>query len=113
MIISLDYSYQLHRIFTFTCSTFEFRWIKEEYDNPEVFITENGWSDKGELEDLGRIKYLHDHLESILEAVVNDETNLKGYTGKRVGQCERNSTQSIYFKTLFIRKHSFFSMVDH
>lgn len=64
------------------CSIFCFRWIKDEYENPEVFITENGWSDKGEMEDYGRIKYLHDHLESILEAVVNDEVNLKGYTGK-------------------------------
>lgn len=56
------------------------RWIKDEYDDPEVFITENGWSDKGELEDTGRTKYLHDHLESILNVVLSNETNLKGYT---------------------------------
>lgn len=57
------------------------RWIKEEYNNPEVFITENGWSDNGGLDDDGRIEYLHDHLEEILDVVLNDESNLKGYTG--------------------------------
>ncbi|XP_055305125.1 myrosinase 1-like [Sitodiplosis mosellana] len=56
------------------------RWIKEEYNNPEVFITENGWSDHGELDDDDRIAYLHDHLEQILDVVLSDESNLKGYT---------------------------------
>lgn len=34
-----------------------FLWLKKEYDNPPVFITENGYCDKGELEDIDRIKY--------------------------------------------------------
>ena len=46
-----------------------------------MFITENGWSDTGELEDDGRVEYLHDHLEEVLDVVLNDESNLKGYTG--------------------------------
>ena len=46
-----------------------------------MFITENGWSDAGELDDDDRIEYLHDHLENVLDVVLNDESNLKGYTG--------------------------------
>lgn len=57
------------------------RWIKSQYNNPEVMIIENGWSDNGELNDDGRIKYLHDHLEQILDAVLNDGCNLQGYSG--------------------------------
>lgn len=37
---------------------FVYSWIRTEYDNPETIITENGWSDNGELEDHGRIDYL-------------------------------------------------------
>jgi beta-glucosidase/6-phospho-beta-glucosidase/beta-galactosidase len=33
-------------------------WIAHEYNNPPVFVTENGFSDRGELEDVDRIKYL-------------------------------------------------------
>lgn len=62
--------------------SFPNRWMKKEYNNPAVFITENGWSDKGEMEDNDRIEYLHDHLHQALNAVVNDNCNLKGYTGK-------------------------------
>lgn len=32
-------------------------WIKEQYDNPPVFITENGYSDSGDLNDEKRIFY--------------------------------------------------------
>ena len=34
-----------------------FLWRKKEYNNPPVFITENGYSDLGELNDIDRIKY--------------------------------------------------------
>ncbi|XP_036317493.1 myrosinase 1-like [Rhagoletis pomonella] len=34
------------------------KWIRDNYDNVEVYITENGWSDEGELMDTGRIDYL-------------------------------------------------------
>lgn len=34
------------------------RWIRDQYNNVEVVITENGWSDGGELNDTGRINYL-------------------------------------------------------
>lgn len=57
------------------------RWIKDEYNNPDVFITENGWSDRGELEDDGRISYLRAHLNQVLDIVLEHECHLKGYTG--------------------------------
>lgn len=33
------------------------KWIKDEYNNPPVLITENGYSDHGELQDHKRINY--------------------------------------------------------
>lgn len=60
------------------CST---RWIQKQYNNPDMFILENGWSDQGELEDNDRVKYMHDHLHQIQEIVLNNECNLKGYAG--------------------------------
>ncbi|XP_055325700.1 myrosinase 1-like [Sitodiplosis mosellana] len=56
------------------------KWIKNEYNNPDVIITENGWSDKGELEDDGRIAYFHDHLQQVSNAISNDGCNVKAYT---------------------------------
>jgi beta-glucosidase/6-phospho-beta-glucosidase/beta-galactosidase len=56
------------------------RWIKKEYGNPEVWITENGWSDDGTLEDVGRIKYVRDHLTELHKAIVVDSCNVKAYT---------------------------------
>lgn len=54
-------------------------WIKNKYGNPEVLITENGFSDKGELEDEGRIKYMKDHLAAVSEAI-EAGCNVTGYT---------------------------------
>lgn len=58
------------------------RWIKDQYNNPEIIVTENGWSDEGDLVDDGRIEYLRDHLKQILNVVLNEEVNLKAYTGE-------------------------------
>lgn len=65
-----------------------FRWIKEEYNNPEVLITENGWSDAGEMKDVGRIEYLREHLKQMLDVVLDENCNLKGYTGTVVWYCQ-------------------------
>lgn len=47
-----------------------------------MIVTENGWSDNGDgLNDTGRIEYLRDHISQILNVVLNDECNIKGYTG--------------------------------
>lgn len=32
-------------------------WLKNEYNDPEIIITENGFSDIGEIEDNGRVNY--------------------------------------------------------
>lgn len=54
-------------------------WIKEHYNNPEVMITENGWSDDGEIEDLGRVEYLQLHLEALSQAI-SAGCNITAYT---------------------------------
>lgn len=54
-------------------------WIRTEYNNPEVLITENGWSDDGELNDVGRIDYLKGHLRATLDAI-NDGCNVTAHT---------------------------------
>lgn len=33
------------------------KWIKNEYDNPLVYVTENGYADNGQLNDVDRIYY--------------------------------------------------------
>lgn len=56
------------------------RWIKDEYDNPELIITEIGWADDGELNDTGRITFLRDHLKATLKAIHEDGCNVRGFT---------------------------------
>lgn len=34
-------------------------WIKREYNNPMIFVTENGYADLGELQDDSRIEYVN------------------------------------------------------
>jgi len=33
-------------------------WIAKEYNNPPIIITENGFSDRGELNDRDRVDYI-------------------------------------------------------
>lgn len=53
-------------------------WIRVNYNNPPVLVTENGVSDKGGTVDHGRVKYFNSYLEAILNAI-NDGCNVKGY----------------------------------
>ncbi|XP_068894407.1 myrosinase 1-like [Tenebrio molitor] len=55
-------------------------WISKTYDNPEIFITENGFSDTGGLEDDRRINYYKEYLSSLLEAILDDGVNVTRYT---------------------------------
>ncbi|CAO1305237.1 unnamed protein product [Diamesa hyperborea] len=55
-------------------------WMKTNYNNPPVFITENGWSDAGTLEDNGRIEYYKHHLKAVSKAIYEDKCNVIGYT---------------------------------
>lgn len=77
-----DESNQLHAIYIIKNLKYSIflSWIKDKYDNPEVIITENGWSDDGGLDDLGRIDYLKSHLQAVLDAKIRDNCNVSGYT---------------------------------
>ncbi|XP_046598494.1 myrosinase 1-like isoform X1 [Neodiprion lecontei] len=55
------------------------RQIRDYYDNPPVWITENGYSDKGELEDYDRISYFYDYLRELLIALKRDGCDIRGY----------------------------------
>lgn len=54
--------------------------IKDEYDNPAIFVTENGYSDRGALIDLPRIRYHCDYLKAMLSALYEDGCNIKAYS---------------------------------
>jgi beta-glucosidase/6-phospho-beta-glucosidase/beta-galactosidase len=56
------------------------KWIKDEYENPITLVTENGYSDEGEMEDDGRIEYFKSHLTSVSKAIKEDGCNIVGYT---------------------------------
>ncbi|XP_063932811.1 myrosinase 1-like isoform X1 [Zophobas morio] len=57
------------------------KWVKDTYNNPEIIITENGYSDAGGiLNDDRRINYIREYLSSLLEAIYDDEVNVTGYT---------------------------------
>lgn len=53
-------------------------WIRKEYNNPLVYITENGVSDKGAVNDYKRVEYFNSYLSAILGAI-KDGCNVKGY----------------------------------
>ncbi|XP_076260145.1 myrosinase 1-like [Rhynchophorus ferrugineus] len=54
--------------------------VNDRYNPKEIFITENGWPDNGGLEDNNRITYLNDSLSGILNSMLIDGVNVKGYT---------------------------------
>ncbi|XP_023717245.1 myrosinase 1 isoform X2 [Cryptotermes secundus] len=55
-------------------------WIKRAYNNTPVLITENGFSDRGEIEDINRIKYITSHMSQVIKAINTDGCNVIGYT---------------------------------
>lgn len=54
-------------------------WIKDKYNNPKVMITENGYTDTGEMNDVNRVKYIKEHLAAVLKAK-SENCNIIGYT---------------------------------
>uniref|UniRef100_A0A8B9DLH2 Lactase n=1 Tax=Anser cygnoides TaxID=8845 RepID=A0A8B9DLH2_ANSCY len=58
------------------------RWIKEEYGNPPIYVTENGVSERGDTDfnDTWRIHYHRNYINEALKAVVLDGVDLRGYT---------------------------------
>uniref|UniRef100_A0A803TGJ1 Lactase n=1 Tax=Anolis carolinensis TaxID=28377 RepID=A0A803TGJ1_ANOCA len=56
-------------------------WIKEEYGNPPIYITENGvgLKSKSEVDDTSKIFFYKTHIDEVLKAYNLDGVNLKGY----------------------------------
>ncbi|XP_017743886.1 PREDICTED: lactase-phlorizin hydrolase [Rhinopithecus bieti] len=56
-------------------------WFKEEYNDPPIYVTENGVSQREEtdLNDTARIYYLRTYINEALKAV-QDKVDLRGYT---------------------------------
>ncbi|XP_064612088.1 cytosolic beta-glucosidase-like [Liolophura sinensis] len=56
-------------------------WVKSQYNNPLVYITENGVDDPtGELDDQFRVGYIRNYTNEVLKAIRLDSCNVKGYT---------------------------------
>ncbi|CAH2104413.1 unnamed protein product [Euphydryas editha] len=53
--------------------------IREDYDNPPIFITENGFSTLGGLEDDRRVAYYRNYLDVILDAM-EEGSDIRAYT---------------------------------
>ncbi|XP_018335029.1 cytosolic beta-glucosidase-like [Agrilus planipennis] len=54
-------------------------WIKNTYNNPDIYITENGCADPEIFNDTIRISYHTQYLEALLEAINLDNVAVKGY----------------------------------
>ncbi|KAE8752460.1 hypothetical protein FOCC_FOCC000931 [Frankliniella occidentalis] len=47
-------------------------WVRDQYGNPPLYVTENGFADRGEIHDTGRQEYLMGYLEELLNAIHAD-----------------------------------------
>ncbi|XP_075334602.1 lactase/phlorizin hydrolase-like [Odontesthes bonariensis] len=58
------------------------RFIKEEFGNPPIIITENGVSERGpvDLNDPHRIYYYKNYINQVLKAYTLDGVDIRGYT---------------------------------
>ncbi|XP_076643750.1 myrosinase 1-like [Halictus rubicundus] len=53
--------------------------LSSRYGNPPIYITENGFSDYGTVNDTDRIDYFRAYLREMLKAIHVDGINVKGY----------------------------------
>ncbi|XP_058802879.1 myrosinase 1-like [Phymastichus coffea] len=54
--------------------------LKNEYDNPKVYVTENGAADDGKtVEDNVRLVYLSKYMQAMLDSIYKDGCNVHGY----------------------------------
>jgi len=59
------------------------KWIKTQYGDPEIIITENGFSESGEsseLNDYWRKEFYVGYINEVLKARELDQVNVQGYT---------------------------------
>ncbi|XP_070693897.1 lactase/phlorizin hydrolase-like [Pempheris klunzingeri] len=58
------------------------KFIKDEYGNPPIYVTENGISERGavNLNDIHRTHYYENYINQALKAYVLDGVDLRGYT---------------------------------
>lgn len=54
-------------------------WISDNYGSPEIIVFENGFSDKGGVEDENRVNYYKTYMNAMLDAI-DDGSNITGYT---------------------------------
>ena len=62
-------------------------WIKENYNDPEIMVTENGFAVDGEdalqggsaLNDLGRVEYLKGYIGEMLRVIQEHGVKVRGY----------------------------------
>ncbi|KAL3868358.1 hypothetical protein ACJMK2_041172 [Sinanodonta woodiana] len=56
-------------------------WIRTEYGNPQVIVTENGVTDNnGTVQDKHRVDYYRAYITEMLKAINEDKCNVTGYT---------------------------------
>merc|ERR1712136_719134 len=59
------------------------KWLKDEYNDPQILITENGISENGdstELNDWWRKEYFYGYINEVYKAMTIDDVNVIGYT---------------------------------
>ncbi len=56
------------------------RKIKNKYDNPPVYVMENGVSDGNRTNDDFRINYLYSYMKEMLVAIKRDGCDVRAYT---------------------------------
>jgi len=55
-------------------------WVKNTYGNPDIIITENGYTDLGGVDDPKRLQYHQDYLSYIRDSMEQDGVKVFGYT---------------------------------
>lgn len=55
------------------------KWIKDEYDNPPVIVTENGVADNGDINDTLRVYFYTHYLNELLNAMYEDGCKVMGF----------------------------------
>ncbi|KAI4872874.1 hypothetical protein NFI96_014971 [Prochilodus magdalenae] len=57
-------------------------YIKEEYGNPPIYVTENGVSERGDIDlnDVHRIHYYENYINQAMKARLIDKVDIRGYT---------------------------------